>query len=151
MKKTKEYKLKILITIIIMSMVIMKPIVSICANIIDPSVMSTPLKFEMQNAKEENLNNISIKSASDGSTCYVRIKIFATSQDYYSVKNNSDWNYEEDGYWYYQNMLFPNETTTNLVIETNNQPIVVIAEATYVEYDENGNPLGTWDYIDEEH
>ncbi len=148
MKKTKKYKFKILIAIIIMTMTIMKPIISICAN---PSVGRFQIKFEIQNTKEENLNNIMIKNASTQSDCYVRIKIFAVSEDYYTVKQHSSWNYEEDGYWYYQNMLSSEEFTTNLVVETNNQPIVVIAEGVCVSYDENGNPLGDWNYIQPEY
>lgn len=90
--------------------------------------------------------------------CYVRVKVFGGSM--YKIEfsgatdenNNAYWSLnEEDGYWYYKDILAVGEETKELLAKieipadsTESFNIVVIQECTPVLYDESGNPYADW-------
>lgn len=110
---------------------------------------------------EEGFSNwtqrVVITNDADGQPVYVRAKAFAGSQYVLQYNDDSDrWSQSEssDGYWYYDRILDPGESTTELRIHIDGVPekavegdsfnVVVIYETTPVQYDDNGNPSSDW-------
>ena len=67
------------------------------------------------------------------------------------------WRFGGDGYWYYDKILKPGESTPTLMVETSwllmtkeleeqmkTCDVVIVDEFTMVRYDENGNPWADW-------
>lgn len=90
--------------------------------------------------------------------CYVRIKVFAA--DYLEIKYDAgkNWEANDDGYYYYNQVLTPKEKTSILHIhytlpeitdENKDQEhnIVIIQEFTPVVYDEEGNLKENWQQV----
>jgi hypothetical protein len=83
---------------------------------------------------------------------YVRAKAFAGSQ-YNLVYSSADgsWAPNDDGYYYYNNILNGGESTSELLVRIENVPedtddfnVVVVYESTPVLYDTAGNPYADW-------
>lgn len=90
----------------------------------------------------------------DGQPTYVRARAFAGSQ--YELQYSGDgWTFDEnDGFFYYSDIIGPGQSTDELLIHIDNIPedpkqddsfnVVVIYECTPVQYDEDGNPYADW-------
>lgn len=86
--------------------------------------------------------------------CFVRVRAFAGSQ-YESglVYSGENWNLADDGYYYYSEVLSPEEISGELTIAIDNKDsdqsfnVIVVQECAPVVYDEAGNPTGDWDNI----
>ena len=106
--------------------------------------------------------HISIVSKEDSEPVFVRVKAFCGSayQLVYSDAS-SKWSLGEDGYYYYQDILYGKETTEELSIKIqteqdgilSNLPadanpadfnVIVVYECTPVRYRENGEPYADW-------
>ena len=104
-----------------------------------------------------------VSMANTGSQpCFVRVKAFAGSQFTLNYINDSGlWSEGEDGYWYYQEVLQPGQSTGNeqdkadprnlrIGIQFDHAAVdssfnvVVIQEWTPVLYDADGNPYADW-------
>lgn len=103
-----------------------------------------------------NGKNITITNIGDYD-CYVRVKVFAPDNIMTQIEANEGWIKGEgaDDYWYYTDVLSPEETTTMIRFEyelpmpgdgtaQDTRPedinIVVVHECVPVIYDESGNP-----------
>ena len=101
--------------------------------------------------------HISIQNTGD-QDCYVRVKVFAGEKylDYleYSQAEEGAWRLE-DGYWYYDRILAPQETTAELLAALNRVKVeagmdseafnvIVVQEYTSVSHDGDGNPYADW-------
>lgn len=101
--------------------------------------------------------HISIQNTGD-QACFVRVKVFAGEKylDYleYSQAGQNTWRLE-DGYWYYDRILAPQETTEELLaalnrvkvedsMEAEEFNVIVVQEYTPVLYDAEGNPYADW-------
>lgn len=83
---------------------------------------------------------------------YARIKIVAP--EFIKLTSTSTyWKLEDDGYWYYSNMLEPGEKSSVLQLDINVKgtqnrdfKIVTNVESTNVWYDGNGRPYANWEF-----
>lgn len=105
--------------------------------------------------------HISITNTSKAGECFVRVKIFHSSQFGVSCQDRSEsgdlWTYSEtDGYWYYGPVLPAGASTEILDAEIGDLPadfdrdsfnVVVIQECTPAVYDEAGNPAADWNVV----
>lgn len=105
--------------------------------------------------------HISIVNTSEINDCFVRVKVFSSSQLEITYADQSEsgdlWSYSEaDGYWYYRLILQPGEATEILDAKIGDLPadfdrdsfnVVVIQECTPVIYDEAGNPAADWNTV----
>lgn len=115
---------------------------------------------------EEDVSNmtkhISIVNTSQTNDCYVRVKVFNSSELEISYAEENDsgnknlWTYsEEDGYWYYGPILAPGESTEILNakiilpegFDRDSFNVIVIQECTPVIYDKDGNPTADWNTV----
>ncbi len=102
---------------------------------------------------ENMVKTVSLKNTGDFPV-YVRVKaicpdgITATGQD------SEDWTAQDDGYYYYNEILGVDEETTNLNLKIseptgdtagNDFNVVIIQEATKVQYKEDGTTYADWD------
>ena len=93
--------------------------------------------------------NVEIENIGDEDT-FVRAKILIP--DFAKVSSNSaNWTLNADGYWYYDTVLEPGDTSATLELnvnvnasETKEFNAVANAEATRVWYDEDGNAYANW-------
>lgn len=85
--------------------------------------------------------------------CWVRAKAFAPSWAGELEYGGAGWTLGEDGWYYYDSILYAGETTPELTIKINNIPeeltvtdfdVDVVYECTPVLYDEAGNPYADW-------
>ncbi|MGN1167948.1 MAG: hypothetical protein ACI4S2_16130 [Lachnospiraceae bacterium] len=93
----------------------------------------------------------------ESTPCYVRVAVIMPE----SIKATyvgAGWSLNDDGYYYYENILQPDESATELTlsIDTTNAladakltyadfNVIVIPESAKVLYDENGNAYAGWD------
>lgn len=106
---------------------------------------------------EEEFSNwtkrVTITNDPDGQPVYVRAKALSGSK--YSLRyDGKGWTLIDDGYYYYDEILYGGEKTTELLITIENIPtdlhigddfnVVVIYETTPVAYDTNGIPYADW-------
>ncbi len=96
--------------------------------------------------------------------CYIRVKVFAGEKyrDFleYSQEGES-WVQDEDGYWYYGQVVMPGETTGELLVRLHREKlsmtvedgeeeefnVIVVQECTAVLHDGAGNPYADWDSV----
>ena len=89
---------------------------------------------------------------------YVRARAFAgvTFPLEYTVPEGSKWTEGDDGWWYYEDILMPGQSTEEeLLVHIDNVPedavegdsfnVSVVSEDTPVLYDAKGNPYADWD------
>jgi hypothetical protein len=96
---------------------------------------------------------ITITNEGDGQSVYVRATAFAGSQYLLTYSDGSgSWTPGSDGYYYYQDILAPGESSEQLLVRIDNIPedavdfnVVVVYESTPVLYDADGNPYADWD------
>lgn len=108
-----------------------------------------------------NVQNTTLKD------CYIRVKIIAPESITTELQFNDasgKWSKnEEDGYWYYSDILAPGVSTETLEVDLNNIMeekrniaqtdtslnvdfnIAVVSESTIVYYEEDGNPYADWE------
>lgn len=96
---------------------------------------------------------VTITSAEDSKPVYVRAKAFSGSQ-YTLEYSGSGWVLGNDGYYYYDKILNPSESTGELLVEISGVPVnpdvendfnvVVVYESTPVVYDESGTAYADW-------
>lgn len=93
--------------------------------------------------------------------CEVRVKMFVGSKyaPYITYSSNSArWSLKSDGYWYYDGILEPGDTTAELLAgidreafsrdfkpgETDDFNIIAVHEYARVQYDDSGNGFVDW-------
>ena len=104
-----------------------------------------------KNQMQDNKLNVELQNCGEAEQ-FVRVKIIAP--EFTSLTSNSTyWNYNNDGYWYYSNMLKPGEKSSVLQIEidieeakTRDFKIITNVESTNAMYDENGNLYVDWQF-----
>lgn len=157
MKDKKKYRLKVIITIEVMIFVIFILMGSVYAYLATfASIEGTiAINIEKPNSKlhqevNGNLKNISIENTGN-MAIYARVKVFAPSKVkvIVSSKSNNDklkWKQEEDGYWYYNNVILPGQTTEILEINVDNNKFspIVISETAIALYNDNGMLYANW-------
>ncbi len=97
----------------------------------------------------ENLQKkIVVKVDKNEKGAYVRAKIYTSEYVTYSGDN---WEYKDDGYYYYQKPLNPGESSSELLVtvkepnEKNEFDVIVVQEATPIKYNASGEPYANWD------
>lgn len=114
-------------------------------------------RTEIQEDVSDMTKHISIINTSQINDCYVRVRIFNSSDLAVTCMDQSEngdlWRYsEEDGYWYYVPILEPGGKTAILDarivlpegFDQSSFNVVVIQECTPVVYDAQGNPTADW-------
>ena len=105
--------------------------------------------------------HISITNGSQVNDCFVRIKVFNSSEFEVTYEDKSEggdlWKYsKQDGYCYYKPILPAGQSTETLDVKINDLPedfdrdsfnVVVVQECTPVVYDESGNPSADWNTV----
>lgn len=123
-----------------------------------------PVTLGTQTSIEEEVEDMTkhiVISNTGESECYVRVKVFSGSQ--YTIQfsgavdeeGNPYWSLnQEDGYWYYKDILAVGEETEELLAKIEfpeewkeSFDIVVIQECTPVLYDESGTPYADWNRV----
>ena len=90
--------------------------------------------------------------------CFVRVKVFAADNLKIRYNLGEDWQESDDGYIYYNKVLYSKDKTSELNIkytlpEVNDDNkdkdynIVVIQEFTPVVYDDQGNLIDNWQQV----
>lgn len=108
---------------------------------------------------EEEFNSwtkhVAVASDADSEPVYVRARAYCGSQ-YELIYTSADnkWTPNSDGYYYYSDILYGGEKTSELLVRIENVPedvkdaaefnVAVIYETTPVLYDESGNPYADW-------
>ena len=102
--------------------------------------------------------HLSVHNAEGSEPVYVRAKAFCGSQ-YLLVYEAPDggWTAGDDGYYYYEYILYGGETAAELDIHIGNAPdpakdgegfhVVVLYETTPVQYREDGTPYADWNIV----
>lgn len=99
--------------------------------------------------------HVTITNREGSQPVYVRARAFSGSTyDLNYTDMSGKWSMGKDGYWYYEDVLYAGESSTELLVKINNVPdnvtdgasfnVVVIYEATPVQYDASGNPYADW-------
>ena len=93
--------------------------------------------------------HVTIKNT-EGVPVYVRARAFAGAEYQEGLRyTGKDWESGGDGWWYYSSAVAEGQTTAELNIEITKRPVatenadfnvIVVYEATPVQYDEHGNP-----------
>lgn len=105
--------------------------------------------------------HVSITNLSKINDCFVRVKVFYSSEVAVSYQDKSEsgslWTYsKEDGYWYYGPILPAGASTEILDVKIGDLPadfdkesfnVIVVQECTPVIYDEAGNPTADWNTV----
>lgn len=100
---------------------------------------------------------VSITNTSQTNDCFVRVKVFCSSQLPLSYENESGlWSEGTEGYWYYGSILPAGASTEILNVKIGELPadydrdsfnVIVIQECTPVVYDKEGNPTADWNQV----
>lgn len=103
--------------------------------------------------------HVSITNSADSQPVYIRARAFCgSSYELVYSSESGKWIYNnEDGYYYYQEIVRGGESTDELLVKITNVPeeitdpasfhVVVVYESTPVRYDEAGNPGADWNVI----
>ncbi len=94
---------------------------------------------------------ISLTNTSE-TDCYVRVKVFSGSQiDITYTSDSAYWTSNDDGYWYYKDILKVGSSTEVLKAKIQMDKdfkdsfnVVVVQECTPVQYHEDGTPYADW-------
>lgn len=153
-----KIKTKLIFTIIFTIIIILALITMVYAYFTSYAVAKGVKEISFDFAKIENVitndnktlhvsqNNVS------NTPCYIRIKAFAGSkaQLRYSSQNGK-WILGDNDYYYYSDVVLPNSSTEEILIDTLDIPsnvdnfnVFVVAEATRVYYNESGEPYADW-------
>jgi len=125
---------------------------------------SQVIRMGFETELEEDVSNmtkhISIKNTSKTNDCYIRVKVFNSSQFEVQFTDKSEsgnlWRYsQEDGYWYYDKIVPPGGSTgildAKIVLpdgfEKDSFNVIVIQECTPVIYDKDGKPSADWNTV----
>lgn len=102
--------------------------------------------------KRDNKVFVTIKDAPQ--TTFIRAKVLIPESVKVEKNDTQDW-YWKDEYIYYKNPVKPTSKTEiempDFPIDdagavNKNYNIIVVAEATKAQYDENGNPIANWEF-----
>lgn len=121
-----------------------------------------PLTLGTETSLEEEVEDMTkhIVLANTGENdCYVRVRVFCGSSfkiNYSPAVDDSNEPYwrlgEDDGYWYYRDIVSAGEKTEELLASievpegvTESFDVIVIQECTAVLYDEDGTPYADWE------
>lgn len=93
---------------------------------------------------------ITIRNTGDAD-CYVRVRVIAGQLIGLDIHGDG-WTPSDDGYWYYDRILHPNESanvlyakiTRDAKLTDQDYNVVVIEECTPVQYGEDGQPYADW-------
>lgn len=101
------------------------------------------------------VKRIRITADQDADPVYIRARAFHS--DLYGVSYSdpdNKWEQREDGFWYYKDILYAEQTTSELVVKIENIPVdldgpmdfgvAVIYESTPVRYKSDGTPYADW-------
>lgn len=101
------------------------------------------------------VKRVRITSEQDADPVYIRARAFHS--DLYAVSYSDPdgkWEQRDDGFWYYRDILYASQTTSDLVVSIDNVPvdvdgpadfgIAVIYESTPVRYEPDGTPYADW-------
>ncbi len=108
-------------------------------------------RTEVEEKVEGLTKQIQLKNTSTQDE-YVRVKVLCGSAFTLEFTNESGkWSLNEDGYWYYSDILKPGDTTKPLLAgitvpedQKDDFDVIVVEESTPVLYDENGDPYADW-------
>ena len=102
--------------------------------------------------------HIVVNCKEDSVPVYVRARAYAgvTFPLEYTVPEGSKWKDGGDGWWYYEDILYPGQSTEEeLLVHIGNVPkdavegdyfnVSIVSEDTPVLYDAEGNPYADWD------
>ncbi|MGI6095148.1 MAG: hypothetical protein ACOYBL_06915 [Lachnospiraceae bacterium] len=117
-------------------------------------IVSLGAQTEIEETVSEKTKHVTVKNTSSENDCFVRVKVFS-GQNVTCTPSGSSWTYdEEDGYWYYGQIVAPGASTEvlDVSIKLENEEIkdfnvVVVQECTPVMYDKDGNPAADWDLV----
>ncbi len=111
---------------------------------------------EIEEDVKDMTKSISIKNTGE-TDCYVRVKVFCGSQLNISYSGavdgsgNQYWTLDDDGYWYYKDILKVGESSEvlNAKIELPEDykdtfNVIVVQECTPVQYKEDGTAYADW-------
>ncbi len=97
--------------------------------------------------------HVTVSNSEDSQAVYVRVHAFAGSE-YGLLYSGANWTPGADGYYYYDAIVEPGESTGVLDIQITGVPegltepkdfnVAVVYESTPVQYDENGDPYADW-------
>ena len=97
--------------------------------------------------------HVTVANSAESGPVYVRVRAFSGSQ-YPLTYLGEGWTPGTDGYYYYDEIVQPGDSTGNLDIHIGGVPedvdeemelnVAVIYESTPVQYDENGDPYPDW-------
>ena len=87
--------------------------------------------------------------------CYVRATAYAASK-FKLTYEGTGWSDGKDGYWYYDEIVEPGDSTPELLVKIGNVPekaeigedfhVAVIYESVPVRYDEKGKAFADWEH-----
>lgn len=121
------------------------------------------VKFEMGYTETIPLEKIdgktkvvSVKNVGDYE-CYVRVKAFSGEGNLEYSNKSGKWTAGADGYYYYSDILAPEQTTETITIDVSgvianvdkdhDMNVIVVQECTPVQYEEDGTPYADWTVI----
>lgn len=123
-----------------------------------------PTKNRIEDNYERGKKEVGIQNTGDEFDCYVRVKVLAPQWMWddgilsdEGISGEGWSKNDEDGYWYYNAILKPGETSNSLFVTTDwmktgeeleefkqSCDVVIVDEFTMVRYDENGDPWADW-------
>lgn len=103
----------------------------------------------MEDNVENMIKTIAITNTGDYDV-FVRAAAIIPDGITVTMQDSSGWTKGGDGYYYYSSIVAVGETTSKLNLKIDNGEltdfnVVIVQEATKVEYDEAGNPVADWD------
>lgn len=104
---------------------------------------------KMDDIVENMVKKISIKNTGDYEV-FVRAKAIYPDSVSITLEDSGDWSPGNDGYYYYYDVVNPDDSTSQLKLKISNSEyadfnVIIVQEATQVLYDENGNETADWD------
>lgn len=113
---------------------------------------------EIEEEISEWTKRVEIASAADSGPVYIRAKAFSGSEYTLSYSSEGGWSDGNDGYWYYDQILYGGEKTEGrLLIKIEGVPkdakagddfnVIVVYESTPVLYEEDGTPYADWEAV----
>ncbi len=114
----------------------------------------TDIEEEVVNGRKE----VQIKNTG-GYDCYIRMKAltgdaYKAGLTYSEPDGAGKWTPGADGYYYYSDIVSPNETTSQINVgfkfpegQADSFNVIIIQECTVVRYNENGEAYVDWDEV----
>lgn len=98
---------------------------------------------------EEMVKHITLTNTGECDV-YVRVLAIYPEDCGATLLTTEDWTENEDGYYYYNMILAPEESTSELQLQITYETdldfnVIILQEATKVIYDDDGNPTADWE------